>query len=312
MQRFYTTTVADESAVTVTKEAKTTLYIKTLSKTLWELKEQTEKEYDELLSGDIHADRYKELSQLLATNYFRFRKATFYSVLEEYSAVIQACELLLSKLTNNEKLAEKVLVRNEEDFVLFFKFFFSKPYTLINLPAVRKVIKLLWDQFLFSSLTSAAMLRNLKLWIFGIAAPLNPSMNKLHKYCVEHSEDISRLATHKTNSHVYIGVNDSDTLTLTPLMVAAIARNTKAVEKLIKNGADIHCCPLTVSTKAVTESVEESKFGGKSMIRKEFGFKERRQPDLVDYLKENKRMDELAHVLCWQNFYDLKKFRKDS
>jgi hypothetical protein len=48
------------------------------------------------------------------------------------------------------------------------------------------------------------------------------------------------------------------------------------------------------------------------MIRKEFGFKERRQPDLVDYLKENKRMDELAHVLCWQNFYDLKKFRKDS
>ena len=78
-------------------------------------------------------------------------------------------------------------IKNEEDFVLFFKFFFSKPYTLINLPAVRKMIKLLWDQFLFSSLTIKAMFRNLKLWIFGIAAPLNPSMNKLHKYCAEKS-----------------------------------------------------------------------------------------------------------------------------
>ena len=68
--------------------------------------------------------------------------------------------------------------------MLFFKFFFSKPYTLINLPAVRKIIKLLWDQFLFSSFTINDMFNNLKLWIFGIAAPLNPSMNKLHKYCV--------------------------------------------------------------------------------------------------------------------------------
>jgi hypothetical protein len=88
--------------------------------------------------------------------------------------------LLISKLSNNDKIAQKIMVRNEEDFVLFFKFFFSKPYTLMNLPSVRKVIKLLWDKFTFSSLTSQAMVDNLRLWIFGISAPLNPSMNKLH------------------------------------------------------------------------------------------------------------------------------------
>lgn len=80
------------------------------------------------------------------------------------------------------------MIRNEEDFVLFFKFFFSKPYTLINLPSVRKVIKLLWDQCIFASLTTEAMIGNLKLWIFGIAAPLNPSMNKLHRISTESSE----------------------------------------------------------------------------------------------------------------------------
>lgn len=113
--------------------------------------------------------------------------------------------------------------------MLFFKFFFSKPYTLINLPAVRKIIRLLWDQFLFSSLTVPAMIVNLRLWIVGIAAPLNPSMNKLHKMSTERSEEISKLITHKSNAHVYIGVNDSDTLCLTPLMVAVIAGNMKGV-----------------------------------------------------------------------------------
>jgi ankyrin repeat protein len=100
-----------------------------------------------------------------------------------------------------------------------------------------------------------AMLTNLTLWVYGIAAPLNPSMNKLHKYCVDHSEEVSRLVTHKSNSHVYIGVNDSDSLGLTPLMVAAIAKNIKAIEKLIKNGADIYRCPLTTKSKPVSEAV---------------------------------------------------------
>jgi len=58
----------------------------------------------------------------------------------------------------------------------------------MNLQSVRKVIKLLWDQFMFSSLTSEAMVDNLKLWIFGISAPLNPSMNKLHQISTEKSE----------------------------------------------------------------------------------------------------------------------------
>jgi hypothetical protein len=58
----------------------------------------------------------------------------------------------------------------------------------MNLPSVRKVIKLLWDQFLFASLTPPAIINNLKLWIFGISAPLNPTMNKLHQVCTEKNE----------------------------------------------------------------------------------------------------------------------------
>jgi ankyrin repeat protein len=81
------------------------------------------------------------------------------------------------------------------------------------------------------------------------------------------------LVTHKSNSHVYIGVNDSDTLGLTPLMVAAIAKNLRGVEKLLKNGADPYCCPLTFNLKAVSSSTEETKYGNKTMIRKTFGFK---------------------------------------
>lgn len=117
------------------------------------------------------------------------------------------------------------------------------------------------------------MAGNLKLWIHGISAPLNPSMNKLHKMSIEKSEEISKLVTHKSNSHVYIGVNDSDTLGLTPLMVAAIAKNLRGVEKLLKNGADPYCCPLTFNLKAVSWSTEETKYGNKTMIRKTFGFK---------------------------------------
>ena len=96
------------------------------------------------------------------------------------------------------------------------------------------------------------MLTNIKLWVFGITTPLNPSMNKLHRYCADRSDDVSKLITHKSNSHVYIGVNDSDSLGLTPLMVAAIAKNIKAIEKLIKNGADLHCCPLTTKSKVIS------------------------------------------------------------
>jgi ankyrin repeat protein len=74
--------------------------------------------------------------------------------------------------------------------------------------------------------------------------------------------------THKSNQNVYIGVNDSDMLGLTPLMIAAITKNTKAMEKLVKNGADASICPLTLNSKIVKTSIEESKYGGKVMFKK--------------------------------------------
>jgi hypothetical protein len=51
-------------------------------------------------------------------------------------------------------------------------------------------------------------------------------------------------------------------------MVAVIAKNMKAAEKLIKNGADPYCCPLTLTLKSVNEAVEESKYGNKVIIKK--------------------------------------------
>ena len=55
---------------------------------------------------------------------------------------------------------------------------------------------------------------------------------------------------------------------LTPLMVATVARNLRAMEKLIKSGASLYCCPLNFSGKSVVESIEESKYGKKTMYRK--------------------------------------------
>lgn len=74
--------------------------------------------------------------------------------------------------------------------------------------------------------------------------------------------------THKSNQNVYIGVNDSDMLGLTPLMIAAISKNIKAMEKLVKNGADPSICPLTLNLKPLKSSMDESKYGAKVMFKK--------------------------------------------
>lgn len=60
---------------------------------------------------------------------------------------------------------------------------------------------------------------------------------------------------------------------LTPLMVAVIAKNINAMEKLMKNGADPSLCPVTVNLSNVRETVEQSKYGNKVMFKKEFGIK---------------------------------------
>jgi hypothetical protein len=53
------------------------------------------------------------------------------------------------------------------------------------MPSIRKIIKLLWDRAFFESLTLPALINNLKLWIYGIATPINPSMNRLHQYVID-------------------------------------------------------------------------------------------------------------------------------
>jgi hypothetical protein len=47
------------------------------------------------------------------------------------------------------------------------------------------------------------------------------------------------------------------------------------------------------------------------MFKKEFGVRERRQPDVIEILRNDKRIDELGQMLCWQNFYEKKIFRKN-
>lgn len=56
-------------------------------------------------------------------------------------------------------------------------------------------------------------------------------------------------------------------------MVAVIAKNINAMEKLMKNGADPSLCPVTVNLSNVRETVEQSKYGNKVMFKKEFGIK---------------------------------------
>lgn len=62
------------------------------------MKNEIEEAYEKMLTGKNNDN---EAIMLLATNYFRFRKATYASVLDEYSNIIQALELLISKLSNN-------------------------------------------------------------------------------------------------------------------------------------------------------------------------------------------------------------------
>ena len=49
----------------------------------------------------MHADNYKEIICLLSTNYFRYKKINFQKAMDEYSNIISALELLISKLNNN-------------------------------------------------------------------------------------------------------------------------------------------------------------------------------------------------------------------
>lgn len=39
--------------------------------------------------------------------------------------------------------------------------------------------------------------------------------------------------------------------------------------------------------------------------------RERKQPDVFEILRSDRRIDELGQMLCWQNFYEKKVFRKD-
>jgi hypothetical protein len=76
--------------------------------------------------------------------------------------------------------------------------------------------------------------------------PLNPSMNKLHQLVFEEPDDITKYTRLSKNDHIYISVDESDALGLTPLMIAAMTTNRIAIEKLIKSNCNVYICPLTV------------------------------------------------------------------
>ena len=102
-------------------------------------------------------------------------------MLEQYGRLIQATELLYSKLHNNEKIKEVIYLKNQEDLLLFFKHLFGKPYTLCNLPHFRKILHIIWEKYTMPNMKVEHMLENLKVWAHGIHLPLNPASIPLHK-----------------------------------------------------------------------------------------------------------------------------------
>ena len=96
-------------------------------------------------------------------------------------------------------------------------------------------------------------------------------MNKLHQLAIEKPLEISKYINHRNNEAIYIGINDSDALCLTPLMAATIIPNQKSIEKLIKNGADLYICPLNFSKNPIKEKIDPTKYK-KILFSKDFGW----------------------------------------
>ena len=87
----------------------------------------------------------------------------------------------------------------------------------------------------------------MKLWVYGIAIPSNPASITFHKTVLEHPSLITKSLKQINNAIISCNINKSDSDGNTPLMLAVRNLNSGVgIEKLVKNGCDIFCVPLTL------------------------------------------------------------------
>jgi hypothetical protein len=104
---------------------------------------------------------------------------------------------------------------------LFFKHFFSKPYTLCNKFSTRKILQILWESISFKEESPKKLYESIKLWIYGISVPSNPTLILIHKLVLKNPDLIPKYAKMIYNDKIYMGINEVDPLAKTPLILAA-------------------------------------------------------------------------------------------
>lgn len=178
--------------------------------------------------------------------------------------IIQALQLLYSKLHNNEKVKDVLFVKDESQLLLFFKHLFGKPYTVCNRANFRKVLNTIWQHQMFSSFDPNKMADHLRLWCAGIEYPLNPAAIPVHRLVFNNPALIKKYALLQCNMVTYCHIDSGDCMGLTPLLVATHGNRASAYQHILKSGADIYKCPLLLIRN--TKSVSTSKKGTKEIV----------------------------------------------
>jgi hypothetical protein len=102
------------------------------------------------------------------------------------------------------------------------------------------------------------MADHLRQWCVGIEFPLNPASIPLHRLVFNNPSLIKKYALLMCNSVSYCHIDNGDCMGLTPLLVAAHANRTEAYEHIVKSGANLFRCPLTLIKNNKKESIKKS------------------------------------------------------
>jgi hypothetical protein len=94
---------------------------------------------------------------------------------------------------------------------------------------VRKILQVIWESISFKINNLGKLYDQLKLWIYGISIPSNPSLIILHKIVLKNPEAIPKYAKMIFNDKIYMGMNETDPLIKTPLTLAMEIQSKKAI-----------------------------------------------------------------------------------
>ena len=206
---------------------------------------------------------WKHHHQLLQIRLYRVREIDAEQLLEEYAKLIQATELLYSKLHNNEKIKDYLYFASQQDIILFFKHLFGKPYSICTLPHFRKILSTIWEKYHLPNMKLESMLEDVRGWAHGIQLPMNPASVFLQRKVFSSPQTLKEDASVQNNYACYSNIEVADCLGLNPLLLAVHSNNNLAYEPAIKAGASIYKCPLTLikGTKSIQKSAKKLKNG---------------------------------------------------